>query len=108
MPRVAIYARYSSDLQSDASIEDQIRLCQERIDKEGWFLKTAFKDHGLSGATMLRPGIQELIGSALKGEFDGLLPRPRSSPSSQVCILNRSTWAKDSRHLDDAEQKTIL
>ena len=27
MPRAALYARYSSDLQSDASIEDQVRLC---------------------------------------------------------------------------------
>ena len=34
--RTSIYARYSSDLQSDASIEDQIRLCSERADAEGW------------------------------------------------------------------------
>ena len=33
---VAIYARYSSDLQRDASIEDQVRLCQARIEHEGW------------------------------------------------------------------------
>ena len=26
--RAVIYARYSSDLQSDASIEDQVRLCE--------------------------------------------------------------------------------
>jgi DNA invertase Pin-like site-specific DNA recombinase len=30
--RAAIYARYSTDLQSASSIEDQIRLCRER----GW------------------------------------------------------------------------
>jgi len=28
--RAAIYARYSSDLQSAASIDDQVRLCRER------------------------------------------------------------------------------
>ena len=28
--RVSIYARYSSDKQREASIEDQIRLCEER------------------------------------------------------------------------------
>jgi site-specific DNA recombinase len=30
MTQAAIYARYSSDRQSDASIEDQVRLCEER------------------------------------------------------------------------------
>ncbi len=35
MSRVAIYARYSSDSQRDASIEDQIRVCRQRADREG-------------------------------------------------------------------------
>jgi DNA invertase Pin-like site-specific DNA recombinase len=30
MRRCAIYARYSSDLQRESSIEDQIRSCRER------------------------------------------------------------------------------
>ena len=34
MTAAAIYARYSSDLQRDASIEDQIRLCKERAKRE--------------------------------------------------------------------------
>jgi site-specific DNA recombinase len=34
--RAAIYARYSSDNQRDASIEDQVRLCRERIERESW------------------------------------------------------------------------
>jgi site-specific DNA recombinase len=29
LKRAAIYARYSSDLQSASSIEDEIRLCRE-------------------------------------------------------------------------------
>jgi hypothetical protein len=29
MTRVALYARYSSDNQRDASIEDQLRICRE-------------------------------------------------------------------------------
>ncbi len=33
--RAAVYARYSSDMQRDASIEDQIRLCRQRIGAEG-------------------------------------------------------------------------
>jgi site-specific DNA recombinase len=33
MSVAAIYARYSSDLQREASIEDQIRICRERAAK---------------------------------------------------------------------------
>jgi hypothetical protein len=36
MSAAAIYARYSSDLQREASIEDQNRICRERAAKEGW------------------------------------------------------------------------
>jgi site-specific DNA recombinase len=35
MTKAAIYARYSSDLQTDASIEDQIRITEERAKREG-------------------------------------------------------------------------
>ena len=34
--RAVIYARYSSDNQREASIEDQLRLCKERLVREGW------------------------------------------------------------------------
>ena len=34
--RAVAYARYS--LQAAASIEDQIRVCRERVDREAWTL----------------------------------------------------------------------
>ena len=33
--RAAIYARYSSDLQSETSIDDQVRLCRESAERDG-------------------------------------------------------------------------
>ena len=33
--RTADYARYNSDLQSEHPIDDQIRLCRERIEQNG-------------------------------------------------------------------------
>jgi DNA invertase Pin-like site-specific DNA recombinase len=68
--RAAIYARYSSDLQRDASIEDQIRLCRERIAREGWQLVTTYTDRAQSGASQLRPGYQQLLEDARRGQFD--------------------------------------
>lgn len=73
MTGVAIYARYSTDMQRDASIEDQIRLCQERATKEGWRVFNCYTDHGQSGATLLRPGIQVLLQDALAGRFSVII-----------------------------------
>ena len=71
--RVSIYARYSSDLQSAASIEDQIRVCTERAVREKWQLAATYADRGMSGASNLRPGYQKILDDARKGEFDIVL-----------------------------------
>jgi site-specific DNA recombinase len=73
MSRVAIYARFSSEMQRDASIEDQIRLCQERANREGWRVIETFTDRAMSGASMLRPGLQSLIDGATEGRFETIL-----------------------------------
>ena len=68
--RSAIYARYSSDNQSNASIEDQVRQCKSRIEREGWTLIQVYSDAAISGATTLRPGYQKLLEDARSGAFD--------------------------------------
>ncbi len=68
--RAAIYARYSSDNQRDASIEDQVRVCRKRIEAEGWTLAATYTDHAISGASKLRPGYQKLLEDARAGTFD--------------------------------------
>jgi len=73
MKKVAIYARYSSDLQSDASIEDQIRICSARAKQENWQIVNTYTDHGNSGASLMRPGIQMLMQDAMAGKFEIVL-----------------------------------
>src|SRR5712671_725853 len=68
--RAVIYTRYSSDLQRDASIEDQIRACRARIASEGWQLCQTYSDHAVSGASRLRPSYQKLLQDARVGAFD--------------------------------------
>jgi site-specific DNA recombinase len=68
--RIAIYARYSSDQQRATSIDDQIRLCKEKIAREDWRLIQVYRDSAMSGATALRPGYQAMLAGAREAEFD--------------------------------------
>jgi site-specific DNA recombinase len=71
MTRVALYARYSSDNQSESSIEDQFRLCREQAKRETWTIVGTYHDAAISSASMiLRPGIQQLLQDAQRGMFD--------------------------------------
>ena len=71
--RAAIYARYSTDLQRDTSIDDQVRSCKARIDKEGWAFVATYTDHAISGSIRMRPEYQKLLEDARSGEFDVVL-----------------------------------
>ena len=69
--RAAIYARYSSDLQSEASIEDQVRLCRERGERDGHEVIQVFNDYAISGSNLInRPGILSLMAAAKDGLFE--------------------------------------
>jgi DNA invertase Pin-like site-specific DNA recombinase len=71
--RCAIYARYSSDLQRVESIEDQVRVCRARAEREGWTVVQVFSDAAISGATFIRPGIQALMQAIRAGSIDLVL-----------------------------------
>jgi site-specific DNA recombinase len=68
-----IYARYSSENQRDASIEDQIRICKARAEREGWKVAGTLSDHATSGATTLRPGYQAMLAAIRAGGIDLVL-----------------------------------
>lgn len=71
--KVALYARYSSDNQRDASIEDELRLRRARAEREGWTIVDSYSDRAVSGASLIRPGIQDLIADGLRRRFDLIL-----------------------------------
>jgi site-specific DNA recombinase len=69
--RAAIYARYSSDMQREASIEDQVRLCRERAGADGFSISEVFSDSAISGGFLKnRPGMLDLLERARSGEFE--------------------------------------
>ena len=74
MTRVVFYARYSTDHQKESSIDDQIRLCREHAERQGWSIVNIYTDPAISGAAMLlRPGIQQAMQAGMNGEYDLLV-----------------------------------
>ena len=71
--KAAIYARYSSDMQRTASIEDQSRNCMQRAAAEGWTITATFSDAAISGSDSNRPQYQAMLTAAERGEFEVLL-----------------------------------
>lgn len=71
--RVALYARYSSENQREASIEDQYRNCEHRAAQEGWTISHRYHDKAISGSTSDRPGYQQMLKDAQARLFDVVL-----------------------------------
>ncbi len=71
--RVALYARYSTDLQSAASIDDQFRVCRDYAQRQGWTVTETYSDRAISGSTMDRPGLQNLLSDVTNRRFDVVL-----------------------------------
>ncbi len=73
--RVCLYARYSTDHQSQNSVADQLRAGRERAAREGWAIAMVHADEGISGATpvALRQGGKALLADALADRFDVLI-----------------------------------
>ena len=66
-----IYARYSSELQNAASIEDQVRLCRERLDQDQIEVRDVFADRAISGSSLhTRAGIKALLDEVARGTVD--------------------------------------
>jgi site-specific DNA recombinase len=60
-PAVA-YARYSSDIQNDKSIDDQIGLCEQIARREGYKIVQVYSDRAKSGADMFeRDGLNAMM-----------------------------------------------
>jgi DNA invertase Pin-like site-specific DNA recombinase len=68
--RAVIYARYSSDHQREASIEDQLEICRRYVDRQDWSLVRTYEDRALSGASDQRPAYQQMLADAEAGRFD--------------------------------------
>lgn len=72
-PRVALYARVSSEQQAEANtIASQVADLKQRIGQEGCVVEddACFIDDGVSGTTLLRPALERLRDQVANGAID--------------------------------------
>ena len=100
--RAVIYARYSTDKQREAYIEDQVELCRRYASRQGWSVTGTYQDAAASGASKFRPGFQRLLADAESGRFDivaceaaGRLGRKLSDVAE---LFDRLTFARVKLH----------
>ena len=76
--KAAIYARYSTDKQSESSIDDQLRECRKLAERHEFNVVAVFGDKALSGGTANRPGYQNMLVAARAGQFDVIVAEDTS------------------------------
>jgi|GEM_PF-3185875 len=76
MPLAAIYARFSSENQNEATIQTQRNECFAYAERQGWkVVSEEYNDIAKSGKTDDRPAFQKLLKDASKKKFDIVLVR---------------------------------
>lgn len=73
IPRVAQYARFSSDNQRSESIDAQIRHMNQFCKQNHWQVVATYTDEARSATTDNRPQFQQMINDSSKGLFDIVL-----------------------------------
>lgn len=71
--KAVAYYRYSSDRQTEQSIEGQQRVCREFAKNNGYEIIQEYADRAITGKTDKRPAFLEMVESAKKGDFDTVI-----------------------------------
>ena len=73
MKTAVIYARYSSDSQTEQSIEGQLRVCQDYAKANDILIVDTYIDRAMTGTNDLRPDFQRMIKDSGKRQWDYVL-----------------------------------
>ena len=71
--RAALYARFSTDRQSETSADDQLRQCRIRAERDGLTVAAEYRDEAVSGSVPVgqRPGARQMLAEA--GNWDVIM-----------------------------------
>ena len=70
---IVIYARYSSEKQTEQSIEGQIRVCREYAERNNFTVINEYIDRAVSGKSDNRPQFKQMIKDSSKKLFNGVI-----------------------------------
>ena len=73
MKIAVIYARYSSDKQTEQSIEGQLRVCEQYAQNNNIAILNTYIDRAMTGTNDNRPAFQQMIKDSANKEFDYIL-----------------------------------
>ena len=73
MKKVAFYGRYSSNNQTERSIEGQLHVCEKYAEQNGLQIVAQYIDRAISGKSDNRPQFQKMIADSATGMFEGVL-----------------------------------
>ena len=73
MKTAVIYARYSSDNQTEQSIEGQIRVCDEYAQRNNILILATYIDRAMTGTNDNRPDFKRMMKDSEKREWDYIL-----------------------------------
>ena len=73
MKNAVIYARYSSDKQTEQSIDGQIRVCTEFAEQQGYNIINSYIDRATTGTNDRRPAFQQMLADSAKHNFEIVL-----------------------------------
>ncbi len=71
--KAVIYARYSSDKQTEQSIEGQLTVCRSYAEREGIEIVGEYIDRAISGRTDNRPDFQKMLADSAKKQWDAVI-----------------------------------
>ena len=114
--KVAIYARYSTDLQDKSSIAGQITNCEAVAKENGWRVVEHYSDEAISGTDDSRPGYQQLLADSESGLFEAIIVdetsrltrRPGELPRLLEIFSFRNQFLVDCNGFDSRHETAAL
>ena len=73
MKKAVVYARYSSDSQTEQSIEGQVRVCNEYAEKNRIEILDYYIDRAMTGTNDNRPDFKRMLEDSKKKKWDHVL-----------------------------------
>lgn len=116
MNRLAIYARFSTDLQDKTSIAGQIANCEALAAQKGFTVVAQYHDAAQSGNDDNRPQYQQLLADSEAGLFDAIIVdetsrltrRPGELPRLLEILAFRKQFLFDCSGFDSRQESAPL